>query len=100
MTRYMTWENTLPSSAFGEGYWPKIRAGDNIESAFWLYNRTGEAWLLELAKKIHDGMARWDADVINWHNVNLAQGFVRAPSSGCSPGTRKTSNPPSATTRR
>lgn len=75
MTRYLKWENTLPTSAFGEGYWPKIRAGDNIESAFWLYNRTGESWLLDLAKKIHDGMARWDTDVIDWHNVNLAQGF-------------------------
>jgi hypothetical protein len=75
MTRYMKWENTLPVSAFGEGYWPKIRAGDNIESCFWLYNRTGEPWLLDLAKKIHQGMARWDTDVIDWHNVNLAQGF-------------------------
>jgi len=75
MTRYMKWENTLPVSAFGEGYWPRIRAGDNIESAVWLYNRTGEAWLLELARKIHRGMARWDTEVINWHNVNLAQGF-------------------------
>ncbi len=78
MTRYMKWENQLPASAFGEGYWPKIRAGDNIESAFWLYNRTGEAWLLELARKIHANMARWDRDVINWHNVNISQGF-RAP---------------------
>ena len=75
MTRYLKWENALPVSAFGEGYWPKIRAGDNIESALWLYNRTGEPWLLDLAKKIHQGMARWDTDVINWHNVNLAQGF-------------------------
>ncbi|MBE0542293.1 MAG: glycoside hydrolase family 127 protein [Verrucomicrobia bacterium] len=75
MTRYMRWENTLPATAFGEGYWPKLRAGDNIESAFWLYNRTGEPWLLDLAKKIHANMARWDEDVINWHNVNIAQGF-------------------------
>jgi len=75
MTRYMRWENALPATAFGEGYWPKIRAGDNIESAFWLYNRTGEPWLLDLAKKIHANMARWDTDVINWHNVNIAQGF-------------------------
>jgi hypothetical protein len=75
MTRYMKWENQLPARAFGEGYWPKIRAGDNIESAFWLYNRIGESWLLDLAAKIHEGMARWDRDVIDWHNVNLAQGF-------------------------
>ena len=75
MTKYMLWENNLPVSAFGEGYWPKVRAGDNIESAHWLFNRTGQVWLLDLAKKMHDGMARWDQDVINWHNVNLAQGF-------------------------
>ena len=75
MSGYFKWENTLPVSAFGEGYWPKIRFGDNIESVFWLYNRTGEPWLLDLARKIHDGMARWDEGVINWHNVNIAQGF-------------------------
>jgi hypothetical protein len=75
MTRFMKWENALPDSAFGEGYWPKLRAGDNIESAMWLYNRIGEPWLLDLARKIHRGMARWDEDVVNWHNVNLAQGF-------------------------
>lgn len=75
VTNYFQWENQLPPSAFGEGYWPQIRAGDNIESVYWLYNRTGEPWLLELAKKIHDNMARWDQDVINWHNVNFAQGF-------------------------
>jgi hypothetical protein len=75
MKRYFKWEDSLPASAFGEGYWPKIRAGDNIESIYWLYNRTGESWLLPLAKKIHENMARWDESVINWHNVNIAQGF-------------------------
>ncbi len=75
MSGYFKWENTLPVSAFGEGYWPKIRFGDNIESVFWLYNRTGEASLLDLARKINQGMARWDQDVINWHNVNIGQGF-------------------------
>lgn len=75
MTKYFQWQNHLPASAFGEGYWPKIRAGDNLESVFWLYNRTGHEWLLDLARKIHAGMARWDEDIINWHNVNLGQGF-------------------------
>jgi hypothetical protein len=75
ITRYLKWEDKLPESAFGEGYWPKLRAGDNIETAVWLYNRTGEPWLIELAKKIHRGMARWNKDVVDWHNVNIAQGF-------------------------
>jgi hypothetical protein len=75
MSSYFKWENTLPVSAFGEGYWPKMRFGDNIDSVFWLYNRTGEPWLLYLARKIHAGMARWDEDVVSWHNVNIAQGF-------------------------
>ena len=75
MKRYFKWEDTLPVSAFGEGYWPKLRFGDNLESIFWLYNRTNEPWLLDLARKIHTGMARWDEDVVNWHNVNIGQGF-------------------------
>lgn len=78
ITGYLKWENRLPASDFGNGYWPKIRAGDNLQSVFWLYNRTGDRWLLDLARKIHDHMARWDQGVINWHNVNIAQGF-RAP---------------------
>ncbi len=78
MTRYFVWLDRLPAETFGAGYWPKMRMGDNIESALWLYNRTGESWLLNLAEKMHTHMARWDRDVINWHNVNIAQGF-RAP---------------------
>lgn len=74
ITRYLKWENQLPPSAFGEGYWPKIRAGDNIETAFWLYNRTGQTWLLDLARKIHENRQRWHAGDLNWHNVNFAQG--------------------------
>jgi len=75
MVRYHQWLNTQPGANFGNGYWPKIRFGDNVETAYWLYNRTGEAWLLDLAKKIHQNMAGWSEDVINWHNVNIAQGF-------------------------
>jgi len=73
--RYYGWLNRLPAVDFGAGYWPKLRFGDNLQSVYWLYNRTGESFLLELASKIHQNMARWDSGVINWHNVNLAQGF-------------------------
>ena len=75
LLRYHKWLNTQPGENFGNGYWPKIRFGDNIETAYWLYNRTGEAWLLDLARKIHTHMAKWSSDVIDWHNVNISQGF-------------------------
>ncbi|MCS7089737.1 MAG: glycoside hydrolase family 127 protein [Verrucomicrobiota bacterium] len=75
LRRYFQWQYRLPGRAFGVGYWPPLRAGDNIESVLWLYNRTGEGWLLDLARKIHENMPPWHRDVVNWHNVNIAQGF-------------------------
>ena len=75
LTRYFKWLNTQPDKNFGAGYWPRIRFGDNVETLYWLYNRTGEPWLLELAKRIHENMQDWTTGVHNWHNVNLAQGF-------------------------
>ncbi|HEX4646968.1 MAG TPA: beta-L-arabinofuranosidase domain-containing protein, partial [Verrucomicrobiae bacterium] len=75
ITKYLKWLNAQPGEYFGNGYWPKIRFGDTIETAYWLYNRTGELWLLDLAKKIHDHMENWTSGVHNWHNVNIAQGF-------------------------
>ncbi|HXT40390.1 MAG TPA: beta-L-arabinofuranosidase domain-containing protein, partial [Candidatus Angelobacter sp.] len=75
MTRYLRWLNGRPGEDFGRGYWPRIRFGDTIESAYWLYNRTGDAFLLDLAKKIHDHMEPWTTGVHNWHNVNVSQGF-------------------------
>jgi DUF1680 family protein len=75
LTRYFKWLNTRPGEDFGAGYWPRIRFGDNIESIYWLYDHTGEPWLLELAKRIHENMENWTGGVHDWHNVNLAQGF-------------------------
>ena len=75
MTRYFKWQLGRPGSDFASGYWPKLRAGDNVESVYWLYNRTGDAWLLDLAKKIHANMADWTSGVGDWHNVNIAQAF-------------------------
>jgi hypothetical protein len=75
LLRYHHWLNALPGSCFGNGYWPKIRFGDNIETVYWLYNRTGEPWLLDLAKRIHENMENWSTGVHNWHNVNVSQGF-------------------------
>jgi DUF1680 family protein len=75
MTRYFQYLAAVPEERFLLGYWPKMRAGDQLYSILWLYNRTGEPWLLDLAHKTHRHAARWDTGLINWHNVNLAQGF-------------------------
>lgn len=75
MRRYFQYLSRVPEDQFLLGYWPKMRAGDMLWSVYWLYNRIGEKWLLDFAHKVHRHAARWDEDVINWHNVNLAQGF-------------------------
>ena len=75
MTRYFKWELNYPEQDFLHGYWPRIRAGDNLESVYWLYNRTGETWLLDLAKKIHEHTYNWTSGPPNLHNVNFAQSF-------------------------
>jgi len=75
MANYFRWQLKLPDGDFLAGYWPKMRGGDNLESVYWLYNRTGEKWLLDLAQKIHRLTARWDEGIINPHGVNITQGF-------------------------
>ena len=78
MRRYFQWELRQPDEDFLLPYWQAMRASDNLVSVYWLYNLTGDEFLLDLAEKIHRCGARWDQGVINWHGVNIAQGF-RAP---------------------
>lgn len=75
MTKYFRYLHGVPEEKFLVGYWPKMRGGDLLFSVYWLYNRTGDAFLLELAHKVHRRTADWTGDVINWHNVNMSQGF-------------------------
>jgi hypothetical protein len=75
MANYFRWELNCPDTLFLTGFWPRMRAGDNIESVYWLYNRTGESWLLDVAKKIHEHTADWTDGIPTWHGVNIAQGF-------------------------
>jgi hypothetical protein len=74
LRNYFRWELNQPGDIL-PGYWDKMRGGDNLQSIYWLYNRTGEAWLLEAARKVHECTARWDEKVVNWHGVNITQGF-------------------------
>lgn len=75
MTRYCRWMMTIPLDRFLPGGWRKWRAGDNLDSIYWLYNRTGEKWLLDLARVNHDRTADWSDSIPTWHGVNLCQCF-------------------------
>ncbi len=75
MSRYFKWLTTVPREKLLPGSWQKIRGGDNLESIYWLYNHTGEKWLLDLATTNHDRTADWTVAIPTWHGVNLTQGF-------------------------
>ncbi len=77
MTRYFKWLQTYPEEKFLKTYWENSRGGDLLYSCLWLYNHTGDAFLLEVAEKIHRNTANWmqESTLPNWHNVNIAQCF-------------------------
>ncbi len=78
MQEYFKWELTVPDDKFLVPFWQQQRASDNMASVYWLYNRTGQESLLQLAQRIQKSMANWTETVPSWHNVNIAQCF-RAP---------------------
>jgi hypothetical protein len=77
MTKYFKYHLTIPDKLFLTHYWQKMRGGDELYSIYWLYNRTGDAFLLDLADKVHRCTADWEMDgtLPNWHNVNIAEAF-------------------------
>ena len=75
MTRYFRWQFESPWVHLLPGSWQKIRGGDNLQSIYWLYNRTGEPWLLDLAVAIHERTADWTSGIASWHGVNICQSF-------------------------
>lgn len=75
MTKYFRWQMTIPLEDFLSASWQKQRAGDNLDSIYWLYNRTGKAWLLDLARTNHERTEDWSGGVASWHNVNFAECF-------------------------
>ena len=77
MTKYFRFIEKYPDQKFLKTYWENKRGGDMLLSCFWLYNRTGDKFLLDVAEKIHRNTANWmqQSTLPNWHNVNIAQGF-------------------------
>lgn len=77
MLNYFRWQNSQPPESFKHG-WGAVRWADNLAEVYWMYNRTGEKWLLDLARKIHENSLDYTTGIPTWHNVNLAQG-IREP---------------------
>lgn len=77
MTNYFRWQSTIPDKEFLKDYWENSRGGDNLASVYWLYNKTGDQFLLDLATKIDRNTANWRqlGDLPNYHNVNIAECF-------------------------
>ena len=77
MTKYFKYELAQPDGKIIASYWENMRGGDNLYSVYWLYNRTGESWLLDLATKLDRCTANWKMEntLPNWHVVNIAQCF-------------------------
>ncbi|WP_245562239.1 beta-L-arabinofuranosidase domain-containing protein [Niabella aurantiaca] len=86
MSRYFRYQlKTLPAKPLDHWtFWARYRAGDNLMVVLWLYNITGEAFLLDLADLIHKqtfdythaflqtGLLKQPGSI---HCVNLAQGI-------------------------
>jgi hypothetical protein len=81
MTEYFRFQlRELPSKPLGHyTWWGKQRGGENLASAHWLYNRTGDAFLLDLGVLLHEQTERWATrpveDPGRWHVVNTAMGI-------------------------
>ncbi len=86
LTRYFKYQlKELPKSPLGKWtFWGEQRGGDNLLVVYWLYNITGDKFLLDLGDLIHKQTFDWTDVFLNQdhlsrqhslHCVNLAQGF-------------------------
>lgn len=77
MTKYFQFQNSLPDEKLIPRSWQHVRGGDNLYSVYWLYNRTGDKFLLDFANKLDRVTLDWNRKdrLPNLHNVNVAQGF-------------------------
>jgi DUF1680 family protein len=86
LTKYFQYQlKTLPDTPLDTWtFWAKYRACDNLDVVYWLYNITGDKFLLDLGNLLHQQsydyidmfLNRDDLTRINTiHCVNLAQGI-------------------------
>lgn len=91
LTNYFQYQyNTLDQKPLFE--WAKARAADNVDVIIWLYNRTGDSFLLDLIDKLKSQTYDFSAiftdnlfisgftnDFFPKHSVNVAQAYKYGP---------------------
>jgi DUF1680 family protein len=67
MTGYFRYQlNELPKTPLDHwSFWANRRGGDNLMLVYWLYNRTGDSFLLDLADLIHEQTFPWATIFMN-----------------------------------
>ena len=86
MTKYFRYQlDHLGQTPLGYWtFWAEQRGGDNLDIVYWLYNLTGEKFLMELGDLIHSQTYDWTGafeggetirTFMGHHCVNLAHGF-------------------------
>ncbi|HEY63983.1 MAG TPA: hypothetical protein G4O02_05375 [Caldilineae bacterium] len=58
MRRYFRRQLEMPAD-LPPDTWRGVRYADNVLSIYWLYNRTGDTWLLDLARKQYEAGFDW-----------------------------------------
>ncbi|MGQ4511143.1 RICIN domain-containing protein [Streptomyces sp. DW26H14] len=74
LTAFFRYMHAQPGSCFASS-WVSYRLADALDSIYWLFNRTGDSFLLDLADTLHANGANWVDNLPTPHNVNIAQGF-------------------------
>jgi hypothetical protein len=86
MTNYFKYQlQELPKNHLDHWtFWARYRGGDNLAMVYWLYNKTGDKFLLDLAELIHKQTFDYTNAFLNTemmltdnsiHGVNLAEGM-------------------------
>lgn len=75
LTKYFKWVALIPEGDFLVPYWQKVRGADLLAQLFWLYDRTGDKTLLDLAHRTHKHTTDWSLGVPDDHNVNVSEAF-------------------------
>jgi len=82
MTAYFRYQAaTLPDKPLSQWtHWAKERGGENLASIYWLYNRTGDRFLLDLGHLVFKQTADWTGGMTSGrlpttHGVNVSMGI-------------------------